>query len=91
MSIREHMMQVQGHLTARFLSSEFEIIKESQVGELETTIEGLNGDVAGLVVDGTIDQKILDLLASRGLEYVAAKDFSGIIKKPVSVRLLKLP
>jgi DNA primase len=90
-SIRDHMTQIEGHMTARFLSSEFEIIRESQVAELEQSVKGLNGDVAGLVIDGTIDQKMLDLLASHGLEYIAAKNFTGIIKKPVSVRLLKLP
>jgi DNA primase len=90
-SIRDHMTQIEGPMTARFLSSEFEIIRESQVAELEQSVKGLNGDVAGLVIDGTIDQKMLDLLASHGLEYIAAKNFTGIIKKPVSVRLLKLP
>jgi len=37
-----------------------------------------------------IDQKLLDQLGGKDLEFVAATDFKGIIKRPLSIRLIKI-
>ena len=44
----------------------------------------------GIVVDGDINQKVLDHLVEKGIEYVAAREFKGIIKRPLSIRLMKI-
>jgi DNA primase len=89
-TLAHHMVQVGGHHIARFLSPDNKVILESSADEIEKILEGLNGDVTGLVIDRVLDQKIIDLAASHGLEYVAATDFKKIIKKPVSIRLIKI-
>jgi hypothetical protein len=53
-------------------------------------VETVDSSVTGLVADRTVDQKLLDRLVSKGLAYVAAKDFKGIIKRPLSIRLIKM-
>ncbi len=89
-TIRDHMDEVKGQSKARFLSDDLTIVKETKSDEVEKAVETLDAPATGLVVDRTVDQKLLDRLVWKGLEYVAAKDFKGIIKRPLSIRLLKM-
>jgi DNA primase len=90
-SLRDHLERVSGHTMARFLSADFSVLAEVRADEMERTLEGMNGQIAGVVADAAIDQRLLDRLVGRGVEFVAARDFSGVIKRPLSVRLMKLP
>jgi hypothetical protein len=54
-------------------------------------LEGVEGQIAGVVADTAVDQRLLDRLVGRGVEFIAARDFAGVIKRPLSVRLMKLP
>jgi DNA primase len=90
LTLNDHISEVKGREIARFLSSEFQVVEETMADSLEKMLEGLNGEVRGVVVDRVVNQHILDLCVGKGLEYVAAPAFSGIVKKPVSVRLIKM-
>jgi DNA primase len=91
MTLADHVAEIKGSRKVRFLSSEYQMVKEASFEDLDREIEALENEVAGLVTDGTVNQHLLDLLAAQGFEYVAAREFKGIIKKPVSVKLLKIP
>jgi len=90
LTLRDHIDDVKGHNLARFLTDDLTVAKELRSDEVEKMIETLEGNVTGLVVDRPVDQKLLDRLVWKGLSYVAAKDFKGIIKRPLSIRLLKM-
>ncbi|MEN6341898.1 MAG: DNA primase DnaG [Methanospirillum sp.] len=90
-SLRDHLERVSGRMVARFLSADFSVLSEVRADEIEQTLEGMSGQIAGVVADTAVDQRLLDRLVGRGVEFVAAKDFSGVIKRPLSVRLMKLP
>ncbi len=90
-TLAEHAAAIKGSTKVRFLSPEYDVVKEARIEDLDREIEALENEVAGLVTNGTVTQRQLDLLAAQGFEYVAARDFKGIIKKPVSVKLLKIP
>ena len=90
LTLNDHISEVKGREIARFLSSEFQVVEETMADSLEKMLKGLNGEVRGVVVDRVVNQHILDLCVGKGLEYVAAPAFSGIVKKPVSVRLIKM-
>ena len=90
MTLRDHIDEVKGHSLARFLTDDLTVIKELRPDEVEKAIETLDGAVSGLVVDRPVDQKLLDRLVWKGLSYVAAKDFKGVIKRPLSIQLLKM-
>jgi hypothetical protein len=66
------------------------VIREAPPDALEQAAGQLDGDVVGLVTDGEINQRILDLMVGKGLEYIAAREFKGIIKRPLSIRLIKI-
>jgi len=81
---------VRGKRIARFLSTDLGVIRESKPDEVEKVARELNGDIAGLITDGEVNQRILDLMVNKGLEYIAARDFKGIIKRPLTIRLIKI-
>jgi hypothetical protein len=90
LTLRDHIDDVKGQRLARFLTDDLTVAKEVQSDELEKGVESVDGTVAGVVVDRAVDQKLLDRLVGKGLAYVAAKDFKGIIKRPLSIRLIKM-
>jgi DNA primase len=89
-TLRDHIDDVKGQKLARFLTDDLTVAKEVQSDELEKSVESVDGTVTGVVVDRVVDQKLLDRLVGKGLAYVAAKDFKGIIKRPLSIRLIKM-
>ena len=90
LTLRDHIDDVKGQRLARFLTEDLTVAKEVQSDELEKGVESVDATVTGVVVDRAVDQKLLDRLVGKGLAYVAAKDFKGIIKRPLSIRLIKM-
>lgn len=90
LSLYDHIEDVKGQNMARFLSNDLTVVREMRSDEVEKAIETLDVAATGLVVDRPVDQKLLDRLVWKGLSYVAARDFRGIIKRPLSIRLLKM-
>jgi hypothetical protein len=90
LTLRDHIDDVRGNSLARFLTDDLTVAKEMRSDEVEKAMETVDSSVTGLVVDRAVDQKLLDRLVGKGLAYVAAKDFKGIIKRPISIRLMKM-
>jgi len=90
LTLRDHIDDVKGSSLARFLTDDLTVSKEMSSDEVDKAVETVDSSVTGLVVDRSVDQKLLDRLVSKGLSYVAAKDFKGIIKRPMSIRLMKM-
>jgi len=90
LTLRDHVDDVKGQNLARFLAEDMTVIKELRSDEVEKAIETLDSTASGLVVDRPVDQKLLDRLVWKGLSYVAARDFKGIIKRPLTIRLMKM-
>jgi DNA primase len=89
-TLSQHMREVQGKKIARLLSPEFTIVEEVRAEDIELALQKPDGTLAGVIIDRVVDQKLLDSFTSRGLEFIAARDFKGIIKRPSSVKLLKM-
>ena len=90
LTLQDHIEDVKGRSIARFLTEDLKVKKELKSDELEKGVDTVDSSVTGIVVDRSIDQKLLDRLIGKGLTYVAAKDFRGIIKRPLSIRLMKM-
>jgi DNA primase len=90
LTLRDHIDDVKGTSLARFLTDDLTVIQELKSDDVEKAVDLVDRSATGLVVDRAVDQKLLDRLAGKGLAYVAAKDFKGIIKRPVSIRLMKM-
>jgi DNA primase len=90
MTLSQHMREVQGKKIARLLSPEFTIVEEVRADDIELALQKPDGDLAGVIIDRVVDQRLLDTFTSCGLEFIAARDFKGIIKRPSSIKLLKM-
>jgi DNA primase len=89
LTLRDHIDDVKGRNLARFLTDDLTVIQELKSDDVDNAVENVESSVTGLVVDRAVDQKLLDRLVGKGLSYVAAKDFQGIIKRPLSIRMIK--
>jgi DNA primase len=89
-SLADHFRAIKGRHLARFLSIDRTVVKEIAIKDIDTGLDTIEGEVPGVVVDGGINQKLLDHFVEKGLQFVVAKDFQGIIKRPLSIRLIKM-
>lgn len=88
-SLRDHVDEVSGHGLARFISPDFSVLAEVRAGDVERGLSAVKGDVTGVVADQVVDQRLLDQIAQKGIEFILARDFKGIIKRPLPLKLLK--
>jgi DNA primase len=88
-SLRDHVEEVSGHGLARFISPDFSVLAEVRAGDVERGLSAVKGDVTGIVADQVVDQRLLDQVAQKGIEFILARDFKGIIKRPLPLKLLR--
>jgi len=89
--ITKQMNEVKDASLTRFLSNEYEILNECSSNDIEAALNNIPDNVSGVITDRSINQKILDQVVMHGLNFIIAPDFKEIIKKPVSIKLLKIP
>ena len=52
-------------------------------------MKAIGGDIRGIVIDRPVDQKFLDQAFAENIAFIAAPEFTNIVKKPVSISLIK--
>lgn len=90
MTLEQQIRGVEGQSVARFLTSDYALVGEVRAGDVEQALEKIDADVSGIILDRPVDQKLIDAFLSRGLEFVAAPEFRNIVKRPLSLRLMKI-
>jgi DNA primase len=88
-SLRDHVEEVSGHGLARFISPDFSVLAEVRAEDVEKGLSAVKGDVTGIVADQVVDQRLLDRVAQKGIEFILARDFKGIIKRPLPLKLIR--
>jgi len=85
-----HMQAIRGSGLGRFLSPDLLTIRDFPPADLMDILEEVGPDSAGVILDMTVDQKTLDNCAEQGLEFIAAREFSGIVKRPAALRMVTM-
>jgi DNA primase len=85
-----HIREIRGSGLGRFLSPDLLTIRDFPPDDFGSLINIYGEESAGVIFDMTVNQKILDLVAEKGLEFIAAPNFSGIVKRPASLRMVKM-
>ncbi|MGA9098672.1 MAG: DNA primase DnaG [Methanotrichaceae archaeon] len=85
---KQHVEQLDGTLSARLLDKNHNILKEVAVRDLARELKEPNGDVNGVIFDGVVTQRILDIAAEKGLEYLIGAKMGNIAKSPVCVKVI---
>jgi len=85
---RQHVDELDGTLSARLMDRNHNVLREVAVRDLARELKESNGDVNGIIFDGVVTQRILDIAAEKGLEYIIGAKLGNIAKSPVCVRVL---
>ena len=73
---------------ARLLDDGFEVLDEVDAGEAFDAVEGAETAPHAVVVDGTVDQRLLDVAAQRGGADVDGRELGEVVKRPAGTRVL---
>jgi hypothetical protein len=89
-SLRDHVRAVVRGETGlvRLLDSDLSTIAEAPAEEAFDAVERAETVPSVLVVDGELDQRVLDVAAQRGVGRAVAASTGEYVKRPVSVRVL---
>ncbi|MGM0447268.1 MAG: DNA primase DnaG [Methanobacteriota archaeon] len=89
-AIAAHVSEVvdEGTGRARLLGDEFDVLSEVDAADAFDAVEGAEPAPHAIVVDGTVDQRLLDVAAQRGVGDVVGRDLGEFVKRPVGTRVL---
>jgi DNA primase len=85
---RQHIDELNGTLSARLFDRSHNVLKEVAVRDLARELKEANGDVSGVIFDGVVTQRIVDIAAEKGLEYLIGAKLGNIAKSPVCVKVM---
>jgi DNA primase len=85
---RQHMDDLNGTLSARLFDRSQNVLKEVAVRDLARELKETNGDVNGVIFDGVVTQRIVDIAAEKGLQYLIGAKMGNIAKSPVCVKIM---
>ena len=89
-SVEGHAEYMKGTGRARVLNSDAVIFGDYTIKELEDILPRLDDDAAGIIVDSSVGQKFVDAAYKKGIKYIAAREFTGIVHRPAGIRLIPL-
>lgn len=84
---REHITQLSGTLSARLLDGGNNIISEVPVRDLASALKDANGNIASVVFDGVITQRIVDIAAEKGIANLIGAKMGNVVKSPASIHI----
>jgi DNA primase len=85
---KPHVDELNGTLSARLFDRSQNVLKEVAVRDLARELKEANGGVNGVIFDGVVTQRIVDIAAEKGLEYLIGAKMGNIAKSPVCVKVL---
>jgi DNA primase len=85
---KQHVDELNGTLSARLFDRNQNVLKEVAVRDLARELKEANGDINGVIFDGVVTQRILDIAAEKGLEYLIGAKMGNIAKSPVCVKVM---
>ncbi|MBU3968346.1 MAG: DNA primase [Euryarchaeota archaeon] len=83
----EHISELSGSLSARMLDESNNIIHEVPVRDLASALKDINGDIASVVFDGVITQRIVDIASEKGIVNLVGAKIGNLVKTPTSIHI----
>lgn len=84
---QEHIKELSGTLSARFLDENNNTLNEVPVRDLATALKDANGNIKCVVFDGVITQRIVDIASDKGIENLVGAKMGSIVKSPSSIHI----
>ncbi len=86
--LKKHKEEVEGNLKARLLDGNFEVVKEVPVRDLVKLLKSNNVKAQGIVFDGVITQRVVDLAAKRNITLLVGVRMGSVVKVPSNVSIM---
>ncbi|MHC1593358.1 MAG: DNA primase DnaG [Methermicoccaceae archaeon] len=86
--LKKHVEEVNGTGAARLLDEDFSVLREVNVADFAQTLKELNGSVKAAVFDGVITQRLLDIAATKGIDYLVGAKLGSLVKTPANVKFM---
>jgi hypothetical protein len=86
-TLHGHVRAVLDSNTVRTLDESLGVLAEAPAEEAFDAIAGTEADPTTVVLDGELTQRVLDIVAQRGVEQVIAREEGAFVKQPTSVRV----
>ncbi|WP_224449040.1 DNA primase DnaG [Haloprofundus salilacus] len=88
-SLREHVTEIidESSGLARLLDADLDLLAEVGKSEAFDALVDADRVPYAVVLDGELDQRLLDVAAQRGVDHVVARSTGEFVKKPVDVRV----
>ncbi len=87
-ALKKHKEEVEGKLVARLLDKNLEVIKEVPVRDLVRILRSDNAKTFGIVFDGVITQRLIDLAAKKDINYLVGVRLGNVVKIPTCVKII---
>jgi len=84
---REHITELSGTLSARFIDENNHTINEVPVRDLATALKEANGNIKSVVFDGVVTQRIVDIAAEKGIANLVGAKMGNVVKSPASIHI----
>ncbi|MEZ5334289.1 MAG: DNA primase DnaG [Methanolobus sp.] len=85
---KPHATDLIGTFSARFLDGKDNVVNETAVRDLVSTLKDYQDEVKTVVFDGVVTQRILDIAADKGIERLIGAKVGSVTKRPASVKVL---
>jgi DNA primase len=89
-SFEEHVQEVVDGDSgrARLLDDDLGVLTEVEATDAFDAVEGAADPPMAVVLDGTVDQRLVDVAAQRGVETLFGRDAGDLVKRPVGTRIV---
>jgi DNA primase len=85
--VREMINQLQGSLEANIVDENLDVKQKVAVRELADILQNINEKVYGVIFDGVITQRLLDISSNKGISLLVGARIGNIAKKPQSLQV----
>lgn len=85
---KKFFTDLKGTLKAYLLDQEGNIIKEVAVRDLTEVLNSSSEKIEVVIFDGVITQRLSEIAAERGVEYLIGDKIGNLTKKPADIRLV---
>ncbi len=87
-ALKAYAEELSGTLSAKLLNADKKAIEDVAVRDLANVLRGANSDVKGVIFDGVISQRIIDIAAEKKLDYLVGVKLGNITNRPPSLKVI---
>lgn len=84
---KEHMDELSGTLSARFLNGNKGVIREVTVKDLANSIKDVDEKVKSVVFDGVVTQRLVDIASEKHINDIIGAKIGNVTKVPAKLRI----